>query len=380
MIMKQLIHGRIVLSDRIIEDGSIAFGDKIEAISESCEVIDGATVIDLKGATVIPGLIDLHIHGYLGSDASDGDVEGIEKMAKGIAKNGVTGFLPTTMTLSYEELEKAFDSIRKAKENGKEEGAEILGVHAEGPFINPAKCGAQPKEYAVPPDADFVEKNADIIKIMTIAPEMDKDYETIRRIKKNTNVVLSIGHTATDYDGAMASFNAGITHTTHLFNAMTALNHRAPGVVGAALTCPCVSCELICDTFHIHPALFTMVHKLKGPKFNLITDCMRAGGLPDGVYDLGGQTVNVNGIRCLLSDGVIAGSVLKLNEAVRNAAANGLTVCEAVNSASLYPAMTIGLDGERGSLAVGKRADIVICDEAFNVRKVYRGGNEIHSV
>ena len=378
--MKQFIHGRIILSDRIIEDGSIVFGDKIEAINENSCTVAGAEVIDLHGATVIPGLIDLHIHGYLGADASDGDVEGVEKMAEGIAKNGVTGFLPTTMTLSYDDLEKAFASIRKAKENGTPNGAEILGVHAEGPFINPAKCGAQPKEYAVPPDAEFVEKHADIIKILTIAPEMDADHAVIRRIKEKTDVVLSIGHTAADYDEAMASFDAGITHVTHLFNAMTTLNHRAPGVVGAALTCPCVSCELICDTFHINPALFSMVHKLKGAKFNLITDCMRAGGLPDGVYELGGQTVYVNGIRCLLSDGVIAGSVLKLNEAVRNAAANGLTVCEAVNSASLYPAMAIGLDGERGSITVGKRADLVICDGDFNIKNVYRGGNEIYSL
>ena len=377
--MKQFIHGKIVLSDRVIEDGSIVFGDKIEAISDGNEIVQNAEVVDLQGATVIPGLIDLHIHGYLGADASDGEVAGVEKMAVGIAKNGVTAFLPTTMTLSYAELEKAFDSIRQAKENGTVGGAEILGVHAEGPFINPAKCGAQPKEYAVTPDAEFVEKHSDIIKILTFAPEMDADHAVIRRIKEKTDVVISIGHTAAVYDEAMASFDAGISHTTHLFNAMTTLNHRAPGVVGAALTCPCVSCELICDTFHIHPALFSMVHKLKGPKFNLITDCMRAGGLPDGVYELGGQTVYVNGIRCLLSDGVIAGSVLKLNEAVRNAHKYGLTLSEAVNAASLNPAMAIGVDGERGSLTVGKRADIAVCDGEFNIRKVYRGGNEIYT-
>ena len=375
--MKQFIHGKIVLSDRVIEDGSIVFGEKIEEIIEGERIVDGAEVVDLKGATVIPGLIDLHIHGYLGADASDGDVEGVEKMAVGIAKNGVTGFLPTTMTLSYSDLEKAFDSIRQAKKNGTVGGAEILGVHAEGPFINPAKCGAQPKEYAVTPDAEFVEKHSDIIKVLTFAPEMDTDHAVIRRIKEKTDVVISIGHTAADYDEAMASFDSGISHTTHLFNAMTTLNHRAPGVVGAALTCPCVSCELICDTFHIHPALFSMVHKLKGPKFNLITDCMRAGGLPDGVYELGGQTGYVNGIRCLLSDGVIAGSVLKLNEAVRNAYKYGLTLSEAVNAASLNPASVLGLENERGSLEVGKRADIVICDAEFNIQKVYRGGSEI---
>ena len=375
--MKQLIHGKIVLPDRVIEDGSILFDSIIKEITESNEPVKGAEVIDLGGATVVPGFIDLHIHGYLGADASDGDVKGVEKMADGIAKNGVTGFLPTTMTLSYAELEKAFDSIRKAKEGGTPKGADILGIHAEGPFINPARCGAQPKEYAVTPDADFVEKHSDIIKMITVAPETDGDFATIRKIKENYGIVLSIGHTATDYDTAMASFDAGITHVTHLFNAMTAMTHRAPGVVGAALTSDKVSCELICDTFHIHPALFKMVHKLKGDKFNLITDCMRAGGLPDGVYELGGQTVFVNGIRCLLSDGVIAGSVLKMNEAVRNVAANGLSICEAVNSASLYPAKAIGVDNERGSLEVGKRADIVVCDETFNVKRVFKAGKKL---
>ena len=375
--MKQLIHGKIVLPDRVIEDGSILFDNTIIDISEKNTLVKDAEIIDLEGATVVPGFIDLHIHGYLGADASDGDVKGVEKMADGIAKNGVTGFLPTTMTLSYEDLEKAFDSIRKAKEGGTPKGADILGIHAEGPFINPARCGAQPKEYAVVPDADFVDKHADIIKMLTIAPETDEDFATIRKIKEKYDIVLSIGHTATDYDTAMASFDAGITHVTHLFNAMTAMTHRAPGVVGAALTSDKVSCELICDTFHIHPALFKMVHKLKGEKFNLITDCMRAGGLPDGVFELGGQTVFVNGIRCLLSDGVIAGSVLKMNEAVRNAANNGLSVCEAVNSASLYPAKAIGVDNERGSLEVGKRADIVICDEAFNVKRVFKAGKKL---
>lgn len=378
--MKQLIHGKIVLPDRVIENGSIIFGDRIEAVCDGSETVDGAEVIELNGATVIPGLIDLHIHGYLGADASDGDASGVEKMAVGIAKNGVTAFLPTTMTLSYADLEKAFDSIREAQKNGTVGGAEILGVHAEGPFINPAKCGAQPKEYAVSPDAEFVEKHSDIIKILTFAPEMDADHAVIRRIKEKTDVVISIGHTAADYDEATASFEAGISHTTHLFNAMTTMSHRAPGVVGAALTSPGVSCELICDTFHVHPALFSMVHKLKGTEFNLITDCMRAGGLPDGVYELGGQTVFVNGIRCLLSDGVIAGSVLKLNEAVRNAHKYGLTLSEAVNAASLYPATAIGVDSERGSLAVGKRADIVVCDGDFNIQRVFRGGTEIYSV
>lgn len=375
--MKQFINARMILPDRIIENGSIVFSDKIEEIKEDTEKVKGASVTDLKGATVIPGLIDLHIHGYLGADASDGDVKGIEKMAEGIAHNGVTGFLPTTMTLSYGDLEKAFDAIRKAQLSGTSKGAEILGAHAEGPFINPERCGAQPKEYAVAPDADFVLKNKDIIKLITMAPEVDTNFDAVKRIKKESNIVVSVGHTAADFETVCAAIDAGFTHATHLFNAMTGINHRAPGAVSACLFSDKVSCEMICDTFHIHQGLFEPVSRIKGSRFNLITDCMRAGGLPDGTYELGGQTVYVSGIRCLLADGVIAGSVLTLNRAVYNVVKSGVSVCEAVNAASLYPAMTLGLESERGSLEVGKRADIAVCDSEFNVKSVYRAGKHL---
>ncbi len=376
--MKQIINARIVLPDRIIEDGSIVFDDKIISITEEDAIALGADeIIDIKNQTVIPGLIDLHIHGYLGADASDGDVEGIIKMADGVAKNGVTAFLPTTMTLSYEELEAAFDSVRKAKKTGTPNGAEILGVHAEGPFINAKKCGAQRKDCIVKPDADFLIKHKDILRMVTIAPETDDNFEVIKKVAKETNIVLSAGHTDADFDTATAAIDAGITHATHLFNAMPALTHRGPGLIGAALNSDKVSCELICDTFHIHPALFKVISKVKGNKFNAITDCMRAGGLPDGEYSLGGQKVFVTGIKCLLEDGVIAGSVLKLDRAVYNLTKNGLSECEAVNAASLYPAMTLGLENERGSIAVGKKADLVICDRDFNVQSVFRSGKKI---
>lgn len=375
--MKQIINARIVLPDGIIENGSIAFNDKIVAITDNNKKRCKAEVIDANGKTVIPGLIDLHIHGYLGADASDGDVEGVVKMADGVAKNGVTAFLPTTMTLSYDELEKAFDSVREAKSTGTPNGAEILGVHAEGPFINVKRCGAQRKDCIVKPDAEFLLKHSDIVKMVTIAPETDEDFAVIKEVTSKSDMVVSAGHTDADFDTAMASIEAGVTHATHLFNAMPALTHRGPGLIGAALNSDKVSCELICDTFHIHPALFKVIFKTKGDKFNAITDCMRAGGLPDGEYTLGGQPVFVKGIKCLLADGVIAGSVLKLNNAVKNLVDNGLSINEAVNSASLYPAKTLGLENERGSLEVGKKADVVICDNEFNVVEVYRDGNKI---
>lgn len=375
--MKQLLHARIVQPDGIIEDGSIVFSETIEEISASSERKKGVSATDVNGATVIPGLIDLHIHGYLGADASDGSVSGLEKMAEGVARNGVTAFLPTTMTLPYPALEKAFDAARKVKSSGTRKGAEVLGVHAEGPFINPERCGAQPKEYAVKPDAELILRNKDIVRLVTVAPETDDELAAIRRIKKESDVILSIGHTAASYELALASIDAGITHATHLFNAMTGIGHRAPGTVSACLFSDSVSCELICDTFHIHPALFAPLSKKLGERLNLITDCMRAGGMPDGTFELGGQTVYVKGIRCMLADGVIAGSVLTLNKAVDNVVKAGVSVCEAVNAASLYPAMTLGIDGERGSLEVGKRADIAVCDGEFNVSSVYRAGKQI---
>lgn len=375
--MKQLINARIILPNRIIEGGSISFSDKIEEISEASEKRKDARIIDLKGATVIPGLIDLHTHGYKGADVSDGIVKDIEMMANEVAFNGVTAFLPTTMTVSIEDLEKAFNAVRKVKSGGTPNGAEILGIHAEGPFINPERCGAQPKEYAIKPQAELVLNNKDIIKMITVAPETDADHAVIRRIKNESDIVISIGHTTADYDETIAAIEAGASHATHLFNAMTGLNHRSPGTVGACLFSDKVSCELICDTFHIHPAFFSMLFKLAGNRINLITDSMRACGLSDGVYELGGQTVYVKGIRCLLPSGVIAGSVLKLNQAIKNVVDNGVDVCAAVNAASLNPAKTLGIENERGSLEVGKRADIVICDDDFNIKNVYRAGRNI---
>ena len=332
-------------------------------------------IIDAKGNYVAPGLVDIHIHGYLGEDVSDGTAEGIVTMAKGIAENGVTSWCSTTMTVSKTEIERAFDAVRSVKNSGEYYGARILGVNSEGPFINPSKKGAQAEEHILRPDADFIIENADIIKLYTVAPEVDGGLECIEKVFADGRVVASMGHTNATYEEATAGIGAGVRHATHLFNAMTALMHRNPGVVGAALSDEKVSCELIADTFHVSKGLFELVSKIKGDKLCLITDCMRAGGMPDGDYTLGGQPVCKTGIQCLLPDGTIAGSVLKLNEAVYNLFSNTtLPIEKAVACASLNPARAIGEDKDIGSIEKGKRADIIIADEKFGILTTVIGG------
>lgn len=379
--MKAIFNGKIVLPDRIEDQKALLFDRKIIDIVPADQIPENAERIDAEGNYVIPGLVDMHIHGYLGEDASDGTFEGIRTMAEGVAKNGVTAFLPTTMTVSYAELRAAFAQIRRAKEESAQDswqGAQILGVNAEGPFINPAKKGAQAGENIRPGDAKFLEEYLDILCVFTIAPEMEGNMDCIREM--NGKTLISMGHTGATCDQATAAFDAGVRHVTHLFNAQTPLLHRDPGVVGAALTDDRVSTELIADTFHVDARLFKLVARMKGDKLVLITDCTRAGGLADGEYTLGGQPIFVHGIECRLADGTIAGSVLKLNHAVRNLAKHAeLPVWEAVNAASLNPAKRIGADARKGSLEAGKDADIAICDADFEIRRTILGGRTIYT-
>lgn len=373
--MKAIVNGKLILKDRIVEGKALLYSDVIEGIVDADGIPAGTEIIDASGKYVAPGLIDLHIHGYLGKDVCDGEAESIRTIAEGIVQNGVTGFLPTTMTVDKKVIVKALEVCRALKEESKTwNGTTILGVHAEGPFINSKKKGAQAEEYILKPDAKFVKEYADIIKIISLAPEMDEDFAAIREIRRDTDVVVSMGHTDADYNTAMASATVGVRHATHLFNAMTALAHRNPGVVGAALNAD-VTVELIVDTFHVNPALYPIVYKMKGDKLCFITDCLPAGGLPEGEYTLGGQKFISKGIECRLPDGTIAGSVLKLNKGVWNVYTHSdIPLYECVNCASLNPAKAIGVDKCKGSLEVGKDADIIITDAEFNVEKTIIGG------
>ncbi len=374
--MKAIINGKIILKDRVIEGFSLLCSNVIEDIVPTDRIPDGLDIIDADGSYVAPGLIDLHIHGYLGKDVCDGAYESIRTIAGGLVANGVTGFLPTTMTVDMKVIRHALEVCRELKEESRHwNGSTILGCHAEGPFISEKNKGAQDASYILPLDAEFLKEYSDIIKIMTIAPENDTDeLDFIRDIRENTDVVLSVGHTASDYDTAVRSIKAGVKHVTHLFNAMTPLDHRAPGVVGAALNTD-VSCELIVDMLHVDKCLYDLLWKVKGRRLCFVTDCLPAGGLPCGEYSLGGKKIIYKDGVCRLEDGTLAGSVLKLNRGVWNVYKNSnIPLHECVNCASLDPASVIGIDDRKGSIEIGKDADIIITDSDFEVKKTLISG------
>ena len=372
-------NGKLILEDAVVSGKAVLYTDKIVGIVDENEIPADATVIDAEGGYIAPGLIELHIHGYLGKDVCDASEESIRIISKGLLENGVTGYLPTTMTVDMEVIKGAIESVRGLMAESRTpefDGTQILGVHAEGPFISESKKGAQDPRYILKPDADFVKANADVIRVITLAPEEDDaDFSQIKRITTETDVVVSMGHTSADYNTAVAGIKAGVRHATHLFNAMTPLTHRGPGVVGAALNSDDVSTELIVDTHHVNAALFDLVYKLKGRKLVAITDCLPAGGLPEGEYTLGGAKIIYKGDLCRLEDGTIAGSVLRLNKGVWNIYTNSqIPLNECVNCASLNPATTLGIQDKKGSIKEGKDADFVILDNEFNVKKTIIGG------
>jgi len=374
--MKAIINGKIILKDQIIHNSALLFTDVITGIVPEDNLPTNVEIIDANGGYVSPGLIDLHIHGYNGKDTCDATEESIRAIAKGLVKNGVTGFLPTTMTVDINIIKKTLEVCRALKEDSKTWiGSEILGCHAEGPFISEMKKGAQDAKYILKPDAEFVKEYSDIIKIITLAPEVDNAFSVIDDISKDTDVVVSMGHSNADYDTALKSIKAGVKHITHLFNAMTTFTHRTPGIVGAALNSD-VSVELIVDTFHVDKSLYDIIWNLKKRKLCFITDCLSAGGLSNGEHTLGGKKIIYKDNLCYLEDGTIAGSVLELNKGVWNAYTHSkIPLNECVNCASLNPATVIGVADRKGSIEIGKDADIIITNEKFEVQKTIIRGN-----
>ena len=376
--MKAILNGRVLLPDSEVKGKALLYDQRIISLTDpDTAKAQADEIIDAQGAYVAPGLVDVHIHGYNGVDVSDNNPDDIRKMAHGLLANGVTSFLPTTLTVDWATLESVCCHIRELMEESLDpdfDGAQIAGMHMEGPFINPSKKGAQNEAYILKPDADKVLPFKDVIKVITFAPEMDGGMEFTRRLRQETNIALSIGHTSANFDQAMAAIHTGVMRSTHTFNAMTPLMHRDPGVVGAAMNSD-IYTELIPDTFHVNKGIFPMMARLKGNKLVLITDALRSAGMPDGEYENGGQVFVLKGIECRLKDGTIAGSVLKLNQGVRNLRDYGyVPLYTAVRAASLNAAESAHLEDRKGSLTPGKDADIILMDENCNVlRTIVRG-------
>ena len=335
--------------------------------------------IDLQGAYVIPGLVDVHNHGNSGFDFSDGDYEGLKAMAKYLAQNGITSFAPASMTLPYETLSKAFAAGAKLRDEKPAGCARIMGIQMEGPFFSEKKKGAQNGDHLRNPDfAAFKKLYFDcggLIRIADLAPELPGAVEFTKEAIKLCNV--SVAHTDATYEETKAVYDAGATHLTHLFNAMPGIHHRKPGVIGAAAENEKVQAELICDGLHVHPSAVRMAFKLFPGRIVLVSDALRCCGMPDGEYELGGQQVFLQGGIAKLADGTIAGAATNLYQGMRNAIAFGIPREEAVLSATANPAKALGYWKEIGAIESGYRADFVICDENLNRKKVYIAGEEI---
>lgn len=339
-----------------------------------------ADAIDLKGAYVIPGLIDVHTHGNSGADFSDGDYDELRTMAAYYGKSGVTSFAPASMTLPYDVLEKAFAAGLRLKKEQPAGCARIMGIQMEGPFFSEKKKGAQNGAYLRNPDFDaflkLYEGCEGLVRIVDVAPELPGAAEFVEKAKAYCTV--SVAHTDANYDEAKAAFDAGATHLTHLYNAMPGVHHRNPGVIPAAVENSAVRAELICDGLHVHPASVRLAFSMFGAKrMVLISDSLRCCGMPDGQYELGGQDVFLKGGVARLADGTIAGSATNLFQCMQKAISFGIAPEDAVRAASWNPACAIGAEKEIGSIEEGKLADFVVCKEDFSIQQVYIGGEAL---
>ena len=339
-----------------------------ELLSETS--VDGKTV-DLSGCYVIPGLTDLHFHGARGHDFSDGDAEGLQIMADYELSRGVTQICPAGMTLLEEQLIKVCRNAAQHRRTSKH-GALLCGVNLEGPFLSYAKKGAQNGDWLHAPDVAMLrrleEASEGLVKLVSIAPEEPGALEFIKEVADE--VVVSIAHTTADYDTSSAALAAGARQVTHLFNAMPPFSHRAPGVVGAAFDSEC-KVELICDGVHIHPSVVRAVFQLFGARrVILISDTMRAAGMPDGDYTLGGQAVQVKGKYATLEDGTLAGSVTDLMSCMKTAVSFGIPLEDAVLAAAVNPAQAIGIYSRVGSIEPGKLANLAVLDEHLELKAV----------
>lgn len=339
-------------------------------IVENIEQVTDRTEIDATGLYVIPGLIDVHSHGACGCDFSDADIDGLRTILKYQRSKGITSYCPTSMTLPKERLLNIFSTVSEVGKDS--ELAHIAGINMEGPFLDAPKKGAHVEDNIIPPDVSFFrECNArcnQLIKLVTLAPNAEGALSFIQELHKETNI--SLGHTSAGYTVSKAAFDAGANHVTHLYNAMMPFGHRDPALIGAAAESNHCMVELICDGIHIHESMVRATFQLFKNRVVLISDSMRATGMENGTYDLGGQQVTVVGKLATLKDGTIAGSATNLYDCMRTAISFGIPKGEAIAAATMNPAKSIGIFDVAGSLTTGKRGDMLLVDGDMNLKQV----------
>lgn len=356
-----------VKTDVEVKDGKITHIGAIDSADE---------VVDCTGKYLIPGLVDIHTHGCAGADACDATLEAMDIMSDTQGKAGITSFCATSMTVPEEQIAAIMETVRKYRE-GPQKRAQIIGINMEGPFFAESKKGAQRADCLKLPNVEFFrkmnEKSGNCVRLIDMAPELEGSIEFIKAVKDE--VVVSIGHTAANYEQAMAAIQNGASHVTHLYNAMNGLTHRSPGVIGAASDTD-VYTELICDGIHIDGSAIRAAFKLMNDRVCLISDSMSACGMPNGEYELGGQKVFMKDKKATLVDGTIAGSATNLADCMRKAVEFGIDLRVAIKAATYNPARSIGMENEIGSIAVGLDADLIVMDTDLNFERIFFKGVE----
>jgi N-acetylglucosamine-6-phosphate deacetylase len=342
--------------------------------------LDGVETLDTRGLTLLPGFIDVHVHGALGHETMDASPDGLRAMAKFYAQHGVTSFLATTWTEPRQRIQAALETVAEML-GPQPDGATLLGAHLEGPYINADRRGAQRPEDVrrAAHDEALAFLDLGVIRLTTVAPEFPENEWFIRECVKR-GVTISVGHSAATYEQVRQAVQLGLSHATHTYNAMTGLGHREPGTLGGVLTSPEINCELIADNIHVHPAAMQILFACKGPnRVILITDAIRAGGLPDGEYRIDDRTIFVKDGAVRLPDGTLAGSTLTMNRALRNLMnATGQPLDTLWPTSSLNAARAIHVSDRKGSLEVGKDADLVLADDDLNVHLTVAEGRIVY--
>lgn len=381
--MKGFINANIYVENKGVIKTNLAIdGDKISYIGDDTSKITEPFTLP-ENAIVVPGFIDQHIHGAAGADTMDGTKNAVATIANAIASEGSTSFLATTMTQSKENITNAMTAVKDYTIDNLKTGARVLGIHLEGPFISLKHIGAQPKDYVAMPDCkvfdEYNKASGNLIKIVSIAPEVEGADQLIKHLDK-CGVVASAGHTDASFDQIETAVKIGLKNVTHTFNAQKGVHHRDIGVAGSALMIDQLNCEAICDLIHLSaPAIKLLIKNKPHDKVTLITDSMRAKHLSDGISELGGQKVIVKNGEARLENGALAGSILKMNDAIKNLVEScGVALTDAIDFATINPAKNLKVDNELGSIKVGKTADFAVLDKSFNVLLTVRDGNVIY--